>query len=237
MRAYKQNQNFVIRLVLTALFFVGGAAMADEELPRYAVVEDFGGGAEIRLYAPMILAEVDVKGSRSEAATAGFRILAAYIFGKNKKQEEIGMTAPVTQVPPESEQSEAPVATENDDASEKIEMTAPVTQVPNAKGDANGWTITFLMPARYTMETLPLPIDERIRIRQTEPQRAIVLRFSGRITDKNMRKHREELDEIIASRGLQTLGKPIYAYYNGPFTPFFLRRNEVMYYLQDKEAA
>jgi len=184
--------------------------MAAEELPDYTVVETID-DIEIRQYRPMILASVTVEGDRDEAVNKAFRILAGFIFGDNQSRGEIAMTAPVTQAP-----------------SEKIAMTAPVTQ--SAAAGAR-WRVDFMMPSKYTLETLPKPNDPRISITRTEPSRAVAIRFSGRITDANFEKHKRTLDAFVEGRGLVTDGAAQFAYYNGPFTPFFMRRNEVIYRL------
>lgn len=185
--------------------------MAETETPDYRLLEAAPNNIEIREYPSLLLAEVEVSGARNEAANKAFNILAAFIFGENTPQEKIDMTSPVTQA-----------------RSEKIAMTAPVTQ---ESSDDGKWTVAFIMPAAYTMETLPKPKDARIVIRETSTRKAVAIRFSGRMTDSNMNKHKSMLDDFIEETGLKTDGSAIYAYYDGPFTPFFLRRNEVMYYL------
>ncbi|MEO1135075.1 MAG: heme-binding protein [Pseudomonadota bacterium] len=200
---------------LTALA-LGTRAMAAEETPDYQVLETAADNIEIRAYPPLLLAEVVVTGNRNEAANQAFRILAAFIFGENTPQEEIAMTAPVTQA-----------------RAEKIAMTAPVTQEPAESG---GWTVAFMMPSKYTLATLPKPTDPRIVIRETEPRKKIAIRFSGRMTDENMNKHRDRLRAYMDEQGLTPAGPATFAYYNGPFTPFFLRRNEVIYDLADDSA-
>ncbi len=183
------------------------AALAVEK-PDYVVVEEIGDGMEIREYPSLILAQTTVAGDREKAVSAGFRILADYIFGNNQSQDKIAMTAPVTQA-----------------RSEKIAMTAPVTQTMEAGGD---WIVAFIMPSEYALETLPLPNDARVRIVETGPRRVAAIRFSGRLTDRNFEKHRAELEAALATTSHAPSGAPEFAYYNAPFTPPFLRRNEVM---------
>jgi SOUL heme-binding protein len=110
-----------------------GPMVSNVEQPNYTVVES-NGKFEIRDYAPMIVAETDVTGTRQAAIREGFRTIAGYIFGNNLTSQKITMTAPVTQK-----------------TGEKIAMTAPVTQ----QGDGHAWCIRFVMPASYTMETFP----------------------------------------------------------------------------------
>ena len=192
--------------------------MASEELPKYEVIDRVGdANIEIRAYAPMILAEVTVAGDRDTAASRAFQILAGFIFGDNKTKAKVAMTAPVTQEPA---------------ASQKIAMPAPVTQTPVDAGSGEQlWNVAFMMPSKYTLETLPTPNDARIRIFETEPRRAAAIRFSGRWTQANMEKHAALLEGFLNERGVKTEGAPVYAFYDAPFKPFFLRRNEIIRYL------
>ena len=119
------------------------------------------------------------------------------------------MTAPVTQT----------------EHSQKIAMTAPVGQQAAPGG---GWAVTFAIPAEYTMETVPLPMDQRVSIREIPAQRVAVVRYSGTWSEANYRKHLDELEGWMAGERLEPAGEPVWARYNAPFTPWFLRRNEIM---------
>jgi hypothetical protein len=142
--------------LLCALFSFGGLAMATEEPAFTPVVHD--GDFEVRDYPALVVAEVSVTGSRDEAANAGFRVLAAYIFGKNTRRQSIAMTAPVVQ-----ERSNG----------QAIAMTAPVTQA----GGEGVWVVRFTMPSTYSLDTLPAPDDARVRLVPVPPQRYGVVRF------------------------------------------------------------
>jgi len=200
---------YILTSLLLAFSLLSGAKAMAIEKPNYTVVmsED---KFEVREYPPMMLAEVKVTGNRDQAANRGFRKLAAFIFGDNTPNSKIAMTAPVMQKP----------------ESQKIAMTAPVMQTPNADGK---WTVNFMMPSEYSMETLPKPTDGDIRIYMSEPYRTVSIRFSGRGKMKNLNK--QKLDEFVAAQGLKIVGGPEYAFYNAPFVPPFLRRNEVHYRL------
>ncbi len=119
--------------------------MSRVEQPDYKV-EKKDGSIEIRSYGPMIAAEAVVDGERKPAISEGFRLIAGYIFGKNKPQEKIAMTAPVEQ-----------------QKSQKIAMTAPVEQQAQEAND-NAWTVRFIMPKSWTMQTLPAPSDPRVKL-------------------------------------------------------------------------
>lgn len=200
----------LIFLILALTISIGGRAMATEK-PNYTVIME-DGKFEVRDYPPMILAEVKVTGDRDQAANRGFRKLAAFIFGDNTPNAKIAMTAPVVQTP----------------ESDKIAMTSPVVQTPDADGK---WTVNFMMPSEYTMKTLPKPTDGDIRIFKTEPYRTVSIRFSGRSRMNNLNKHQAKLDEFVAANDLKIVGGPEYAFYDAPFVPPMLRRNEVHYRL------
>jgi hypothetical protein len=190
-----------------ALFGFSGRAMAIEQ-PRYSVlVQD--GAYEVRRYDPYIVAEVSVGGDQGQAVQQGFRKLAGYIFGGNAGRAKIAMTAPVAQQP----------------VGEKIAMTSPVTQRPEGAGR---WVVRFMMPSAYTLATLPKPNDPDIRF-QTEPVRQMaVLRFSGVARDGNYREKTDALKRWASARGLKTDGDAVLAQYDPPWTPWFMRRNEVL---------
>ena len=168
---------------------------------------------EVRDYGPAIVAAVRVTGSRSDAVNAGFRILAAYIFGANQGLRKIAMTAPVAQ-----------------SAGEKIAMTAPVQQI----GGDGAWEVSFTMPAAYTLDALPQPKDGRIHLSTVPARRVAVVSFSGFWTDANLRSHESDLAAFIRARGLTPAGAPVYAYYDPPWIPWFLRTNEVQVPLAPK---
>lgn len=106
---------------------------------------------------------------------------------------------------------------------DKIAMTAPVTQMP----DAADWRVGFIMPGGAALADLPPPGDD-VTLRHWPERRVAAIRFSGRWTDAAFDARAEELAYWIAAEGLEAAGPPILAYYNDPFTPAFLRRNEVI---------
>jgi hypothetical protein len=194
---------FVVLIVLAAVG--AGPVMSNVEQPQYTTV-DSEGSIEIREYAPMIEAEVDVKGSRSAAIRKGFRSIAAYIFGANKPRVKIEMTAPVEQ------------------QSQKIGLTAPVTQQSN---DGN-WSVRFIMPKIWTMQTLPKPADSRVKLVPMPARRMLAIKFSGRATDRAIAQKTSELRQFGLKRKINVEGEPLLAFYNPPWTLPFLRRNEIM---------
>jgi hypothetical protein len=193
-------------ITLCSLLIIPSNAMAIDE-PKYTVIKK-DDAIEIRLYQPYIVAETVVdSGDYDEASNEGFRRIAGYIFGGNRIQQKISMTAPVT-----TEQSQ------------KIAMTAPV------QTEQRGASVrmTFMMPSEYTLESLPIPDDSRVTLRQVPARKVAAIEFSRRWTDENFKEHTEELKKWIDKEGLKVTGSPIVARYNPPFWPWFMRRNEVM---------
>lgn len=176
------------------------------EEPAYAVIETLQ-GVEIREYASFTVAEVVVAGDQSTAGNAAFPILAGYIFGKNKGERKFAMTAPVTQ-------AAVPV---------KMEMIAPVTQTPVP----GGFRVQFVLPKGVTVANAPEPLDPRVALRQEPARRIAVLQYSGFWSDANFNEHLAQLQSSLRSANLSWTGEPVLSRYNAPFTPWFIRRNEV----------
>lgn len=196
------------RLLLTTVLgalLAASPAMAIEK-PSFKLVERRE-AFELRDYAPYLVAETVVGGSREEAGNAGFRILAGYIFGKNRGAKKIAMTAPVTQAEPS-----------------KIAMTAPVAQA----GQEGRWTIQFMMPSAYTLETLPEPLDPAVSFRLVPARRVAAHTYSGTWSAARYEEHLATLRAALAAAGLTAVGQPTWARYDPPFMPWFLRTNEIL---------
>jgi len=217
-----------MKIFLSLLLVVttwSSTAMATEEI-KYTVIEELGNNIEIRDYAPVVIAEVTVEGTRDEAPSAAFRTLFKYITGDNVAAQEIPMTAPVSQEAISQKiPMTAPVTQEK--VSKEIPMTAPVTQEQTSD---DAWKIAFYMPADMTMETAPKPTSDKITMREVKFGKMIAIRFSGRNTDNNVNEHDEELKKYMRDNDIAfNEADRILAFYNAPFTPWFLRRNEVLY--------
>jgi len=190
--------------------------------PTYTVIAQKA-GYEVRQYEPYITAQVEVTGTYTEALNEGFRVLADYIFGNNTKQTSIAMTTPVTESTSESEKlaMTAPVLVQDN---EKLSMTAPVTE----HGDEKSRIISFVMPLDYTLDTLPLPNNDRVTLVPQEARTVAVLRFSWYRGDARVAKKKQELLSLLQRDGIVAKNTPEYAGYNAPFTAPWLNRNEVM---------
>jgi hypothetical protein len=108
--------------------------------------------------------------------------------------------------------------------SQKIPMTAPVGQ---EQVDGK-WRVTFMMPAQFTMETLPEPLDPEVTLREEPGRLMAAIRYSGTWSKKRYMKREIRLREWIEAQSFTQIGGPVFARYNPPFMPWFLRRNEVL---------
>jgi hypothetical protein len=193
-------------LFCLSLLFWCEDIMAIEEA-KYSVIERED-AFELRQYQPQIIAETVVEGDFDQVGNEGFRRLFKYISGNNRSKKSISMNAPVSQ----------------EKTNEKITMTAPVNQ----EKVGEKWIITFLMPSQYTMENIPEPLDPRIVIKKVPGNLMASMRYSGTWSKIRYEDNKAHLYEMINKRGLKPQGEPIFARYNPPFMPWFLRRNEVL---------
>jgi hypothetical protein len=176
------------------------------EEPDYAVVRMLG-DVEVRFYASYVVAQVLVAGPEDIAGDQGFPILADYIFGRNKGEKTLAMTVPITQMA----------------APARLEMTAPVTQ----SVVAGGYNVRFVLPKRFTLESAPEPIDARVQLRTVPQSRLAAIIFSGFWSEANYAEHLDKLTAALRAADLLWTGEPVYARYNAPMTPWFMRRNEI----------
>ena len=177
------------------------------EEPRYTVLAS-PDGLEIRLYGPRLAAETTIAADAEDARYAGFRRLAGYIFGGNRAEASIAMTAPVAQ----------------QEAGQKIAMTAPVAQAP---AEGGRWVIRFFMPAGYTLQTLPVPQDPAVALVEVPEQTMAVLRFTGARDGETVAARQSDLLRALEATPWRAQGTPVAWFYDPPWTIPFLRRNEV----------
>jgi hypothetical protein len=210
-----RRKRLIFALLICGLLGIGcamvGPIMSNVETPKYegTVLKD---NIELRTYAPMIIASVEIKGNRKDAIGEGFRVLADYIFGNNVLDQNISMTAPVQQ-----------------QSSKKISMTAPVQQQQNN----NLWEVSFVMPATFTLETIPKPINQDVKLNKIPAEKYITIEFSGTNSNDNIGEHENILFNYIRQKQIKVTGKPKYAFYNPPWTLPVMRRNEIMIQLLD----
>ena len=201
---------YFLILFSTFSFIAPMSVMATEE-PKYELIEK-SGEFELRQYQPMLIAEVLVDGDMDQASGKGFRLIADYIFGNNITEtgssKKIKMTAPVTIEP----------------RSEEISMTIPVSM----KNISGRWQVSFVMPSKYTLDTIPLPNNKQIMLRKVPARKVAVLEFSGFVNEKNTAKRTQELLKWMDKNNLISTGSIELSRYDPPWTLPFLRRNEII---------
>ena len=161
---------------------------------------------EVRDYPELLAAEVSLGGPRSQASAVGFDLLAAYIFGDNCREPAL---------------PEEPAVPRR---SETIAVTVPVILL----GGSGEWTVRIVLPSVYALDTLPTPNNARVHLAVVPPARLAVLQFSGLAHDDDVARKTSELQALLAARDLQASGPAALARYDAPWTPWYLRRNELM---------
>lgn len=197
---------FARGLLLATMLATSSVAMAVEEA-KYSLLlkeSDF----ELRAYAPQVLAETRVTGSLEDAGDQAFRKLFRYISGHNTASQKIAMTSPVSQ----------------QSGGQKIAMTAPVSQ---EQRDGQ-WAVSFMMPANFTPESTPQPTNPEVYLRSVPSRTIAAVRYSGFWSEEGYAEHKQKLSAWIEEQGWQQSGEAVWARYNPPFMPWFLRRNEVL---------
>ena len=199
-------------LFLASLFFINiffNSVMATEE-PDFKLISEEG-DFQIREYDPKIIAQVEVEGDFDEASSRGFKLLADYIFGNNLlegESQKISMTTPVEMSP----------------MTENILMTSSIMddQVNNK------WSINFVMPQEYSLDTLSKPNNPQVKIIEVPKEKYAVIVFSGLVRESSYAEKAELLSSYIEENGLKQQGTIKIARYNPPWTLPFFRRNELM---------
>ncbi|MCR9222797.1 MAG: heme-binding protein [Hyphomonas sp.] len=193
-------------LIAACLSVLPMSASATEEPAHDVLIKD--GKFEVRQYQANIVAQVQISGDMRRAGNSGFRPLADYIFGNNTARSELAMTAPVTRV-----------------KSQKIAMTAPVTRTAS---DDDVWTVAFVMPSTWTMETLPVPNNPDVSLREVPGEVLATVKFSGAGREAAFERNEARLVTWLQEQGYAMSGAPRYAGYDAPWVPGPFRRNEVM---------
>lgn len=196
-----------IPLLLAALWIMSGyLPTRNIAMPSYRVIETKN-GYEIRSYDPYVIAETSMA---SESGSSGFKELFQYLSGDNAGSAELPMTTPVLK--------------SAGDAGQKLPMAAPVLK----KGGAGGGTIAFVMPPGLRLEQLPQPKSSRITLREIPGHKAAIVRFSGVADAEAVKDNTVNLLRNLQRDGASILSMPTTALYNPPWTPPFMRRNEIV---------
>ena len=203
--------NFFRAIILGTLSLLPVITMATET-PKYTVISQ-DGDFEIRQYEPRIIAEVTVTGDLDTASGEGFRTLAGFIFGNNHLANQ-------------------PEVTVSAESNQKIAMTAPVTIEPakleSTFTQSRQWRVEFTMPSQYTLNTLPIPNNSAVKIKEVPSKTYAVVRYSGLNTEHRINEEAQRLFAWIDSHNLVATGTPELARYNPPWTLPMFRRNEIL---------
>ena len=201
----------MMNLILSACSVVGVRAL---EEPAYQTRMQEG-SFEIREYASYLVAEVFMEGEDfDEASGDGFRILADYIFGNNL-----------------SRSSSVQIAGKAESASENIAMTAPVQMDQGKK--PNQWRMAFSLPSKWNSETVPIPNDQRVKLREVPAEKVVVLQFSGLMGLDDLKEREQQLRQWAANQQIEVQGAVRTARYDPPWTLPFLRKNEVQFKVKE----
>ena len=188
-----------MKYLITLIALIWSTAAMSLEEPEYTILKQTA-EYEIRKYGDRLAVEAETGGE-----DRAFSLLFSYISGANVLNSKVDMTTPVTQ-------------------SIKVDMTAPVTQE-----DINGTRIMrFFLPSKFSMENAPIPTSDAVKLVIVQGKTYAVMRYSGRSSDQNFSRKARKLIDALERDGFEVRSVPIKATFNGPLTPFFLRRNEVM---------
>jgi len=196
-----------VLLLSLAMLWPGDLSLAYEE-PAYRVIKTYP-AFELREYDAYVVAETQVTGAFDDVGNQAFRKLFRYISTEQRPQGKIAMTTPVIQQPIAADENTG------DDGS------AP------ADTDTS-YRFAFVMPAEYTLDDLPKPDNVTIQLNSVPARLMAARRYSGTWSEDRYRKNQQQLLAAVQAADLKTLGTPIFARYNAPFSLWFLRRNEVL---------
>lgn len=211
MKTSKRKLVILVILLIVITIIVGSCSVLNIEKQKYTVIKKQG-QFQVRTYQPYVIVETIVDSDFEEAGNIAFRRLFNYISGDNMSKEKIAMTAPVNQEPQET-------------TGQKIAMTAPVNQ----QRVGEQWAVGFVMPAKYTMQTLPQPTNQELTVKQVPSQKMASIKYSGSWSRKLYDEKELALRKFIEDQSLKITGQPTWARYNPPFYPGFLRRNEILF--------
>jgi len=186
-----------------AILALGAAVYVTKKIADHAEEPDHevvrrDGDVEVRDYDAMIVAETVKTGYHEKARRRGFETLYDFISANNRSGKKIAMTVPVLQ------------------------------QLSDSEGRTKGWAVRFIMPKKYTKASLPTPNSHDVTIKEVDAKRIVAIRFSGNFTASTASKKLMTLYNYLADENLKQKGDPIYAFYNAPWTPGFMRRNEIL---------
>jgi len=224
-----------MKTLFTALFsilIITGCSVSAKEIKTasYTTVQSLETSKiEIRRYDPMILAETSMM---NDGRNSAFRRLFKYISGENVMQSEIAMTSPVIIKEEDLEEAGKEIAMtapvlmdDNQKEGQSISMTTPVVMDNTLDNKSK---MSFVLPSKYTMETVPIPTNDAVTLREVKNYNVAAIRFNGTLSENNVKKHRDILTKWLNKNHYKITGDYRMAGYNAPFTLPWLRRNEVL---------
>ena len=200
-----QTLSYYGALALESVLGVFGVRLYEE--PHYDVIDRVADRVEIRRYAHRLAAEVQLAVAGEAGRNEAFRLLFAYIAGANRASG-LGNRKIAVTVPVEVRDKEL------------VAMTVPVQT-----SETNGTTLMrFFLPAKYSHDSAPKPMDARVRLVTTPDETLAISRFSG--SGGDFAERQDELIKKLRGSRWRPNGEPYTLYYDAPFTLPFLRRNE-----------
>ena len=210
---------------VVAFWIIGSFRFTGQiETPRYAVITK-NREYEVREYEPYIVAKAEVPGPYASALNRGFRIIADYIFGNNMRAGYAIM---------QGNENDLQVGSQQSKGSEKIAMTAPVISEKAGLNVHGSYSISFVMPSKYSMDTLPVPRDARVKIDTVERRKVAVINFSGYATDRRTQEKCDKFRRMLERDGIRRSPKCKVAQYNPPWTFPLMRHNELIIDLKEE---
>lgn len=200
-----------LNILVIFTFIIAGSIMGYDE-PEYKVLKEYD-KFEIRKYESYVIAEIEVEQNFENAGDSAFQPLFKYISGNNISKDEMEMTIPVN-------------LSRSNSKVEKLEMTTPVSQSAT-NNEQRSYKVSFVLPLNYTIDDAPIPIDPRVKIRKVPEKIMAVLEYSGTWSKENYNENEKQLFSELKKENIRPVGQPVFARYNPPFWPWFLRRNEV----------
>ena len=201
-----QRKHLIIAAVLVPTVMVALALLSIDE-PDFKVV-DKTDGYELRRYQSIVVAETKVRGGFEEASVPAFKRLVDYIQGDNFGGRKMPMMAPVHQ------------------------QSLTETAARGAGDQQADWLFQFVMPKEYQLSMVPKPRDDEVVVHQVPARTLAVRRYRGNWSEQRYRDNEGALVAAVEAAGLEPIGAPIFARYNAPFVPGFMRRNEVLLEVQ-----
>ena len=186
------------QILVIIIMLFSTPAWAEYEQPSYKVILEQD-KFSIRDYSEVIVVETEVVASRRDATSEAFRKLFRYISGNNEANLEISMTSPVAQT------------------------------LTNQDGEiGKNWSVRFFLPRSLSEENIPKPSETGVAVVKLKAQKYGSVSFKGTQNDKKVSENLAKLEAFIAENDYEVSGPPVYAFYDPPFIPWFLRDNEIL---------